>query len=396
MGPAAGRRAASWGLLGGLAVLAAAQPLGCATEPAPEDDPRVAEVLAAVGPEVVLPALAAVHEDAVAAEQAMIAWEAAIGTEDEAAEKALAVEAFRAVVRSWQVVEVMQIGPLASSATAVAGGDGRDRIYSWPLTNPCRVDQETGRQAYAADGWADAALVNVLGLDALEHLLFAGPDNVCPGQVDINEDGLWDALGEEGVRQARAEYAVVLTGALVADLEAQQAAWEAFGPKLAAAGDGSPYETQIDGLNAVFDALFYLETRSKDLKLAVPLGLRDCAEPVCPEEVEHVPSGESLVALEANLDGFEQLFTGGDGPGLDDLLRERGHTDLADQVLADLDNARSELEALGVPVDAGVVDDPDQALAAHDAIKQIADDLKGDIATVLSMQIPAEAAGDAD
>ena len=132
----------------------------------------------------------------------------------------------------------------------LAGGDGRDRIYSWPLTNPCRVDQETGRQAYAADGWADAALVNVLGLDALEHLLFAGPDNVCPGQVDINEDGLWDALGEEGVRQARAEYAVVLTGALVADLEAQQAAWEAFGPKLAAAGDGSPYETQIDGLNA--------------------------------------------------------------------------------------------------------------------------------------------------
>ena len=121
MGPAAGRRAASWGLLGGLAVLAAAQPLGCATEPAPEDDPRVAEVLAAVGPEVVLPALAAVHEDAVAAEQAMIAWEAAIGTEDEAAEKALAVEAFRAVVRSWQVVEVMQIGPLASSATAAIG-----------------------------------------------------------------------------------------------------------------------------------------------------------------------------------------------------------------------------------------------------------------------------------
>jgi len=396
---AAGRQIASWSLIGGLGLAVVVQPLGCGgTDPSTDEDPLVGELLAAVGPQVVQPALADALADAQALQQAIDAWEAeAAGSVESEQARADAAEAWRDLAESWQEVEVMQLGPLGSSATAIGGQDGRDRVYSWPVVNPCRVDQETGRESFAEPDWADTALVNVIGIDALEHLLLAGPDNTCPAQVDINAEGLWDDLGPDGVEDARARYAVVVADLLVSDLQAQVDAWEAFGPELAAAGsDGNPYETQADGLNAVFDALFYLETGTKDRKLAVPLGLRECSDDVCPDQAEHTLSGESLTALRANLDGFEALFTGGEGTGMDDVLRDRGHGDLADRVLADLEQARTELDVLELPIDQAVVESKDQTQAVHDAIKQTADDLKGDIATVLSMRIPAEAAGDND
>ena len=48
----------------------------------------------------------------------------------------------------WQELEVMQVASLGSSLTAVGGQDVRDNIYSWPLSNPCRIDQVTATQDY--------------------------------------------------------------------------------------------------------------------------------------------------------------------------------------------------------------------------------------------------------
>lgn len=394
---------AGWATLAGLLAAAIAWPTACGpSDPDAPTGPDARALLAAVGPEVVVPTLDAAHQAATALEAAIAAWDAA---ERDGAAEASHVEAARAAwidaMTVWQRAEVHQLGPAAPSASAVGGADGRDLVYSWPTVNPCRVDQETVRGGWSEASYFDTALVNVRGFDALEHLLWAGPDNACPGQVDINADGTWDALGEDGVRARRAAHAAALAGRLVDDVDALRAAWAddggGFGRALADAGaEGSPYTSQQQALNAVFDALFYLETDTKDRKLALPLGLRDCTGDACADEVEGLASGRSVAWISANLDGFEALFTGGDGAGMDDLLDEIGHGALAARILDDLDAARAVAAAHDGPLDTLIREDRAAAQALHDAIKRLTDDVKGELATVLALQIPSEAAGDND
>jgi predicted lipoprotein len=163
-----------------------------------------------------------------------------------------------------------------------------------------------------------------------------------------------------------------------------------------AEGAAGPYGGDAAALNAVFDALFYLETRTKDRKLAHPLGLQDCVEAACPEAVEALPSGASRAAIAANLRGFRRLFTGEAGAGMDDLLVERGEEALVTDLLSKLDAAIALAASDDTPIDEALASDRGSVEALHDAVKAVTDLLKGDVATVLTLTIPAEAAGDND
>jgi predicted lipoprotein len=387
----------SWAVLGALGTTLALQPLGCGGDDVPPADERfIADVLADVGPRVVEPALAAFLTEAEALVQATDAWATAdADTRDTRRDAARA--AFLDAMRAWQQVEVLQIGPLGSSLTAVAGDDGRDRIYSWDLVNPCRVDQETVRESWDEADFFEVTLVNTTGLDALEHLLWGEADNVCPGQVDINAEGTWDALGDDGIAHNRAAFGAAIAAQVRDDAAAQRDRWSGgFAADLATSGSAtSSYERAIDGLNAVSDALFYVEITTRERKLGRPLGLHDCTEG-CAARAEGVASGDSHRWIQANLDGFEALFTGGGGFGIDDLLRERGHGDVADRMLADLEAAHAAAAVIEAPIDQAVASQRDDVLALHAAIRALTDTLEGDMATVLALTLPAEAAGDAD
>jgi predicted lipoprotein len=392
-----------WALVGFLGLIAVTQPWGCNkdddTGPGPTEE-ALSELLADTWPFVLEPALSAAHADAVALVGATEAWAAAerAGT-GEAEARAAAQEAWRAAMASWQEVEVMQIGPAGSSLTAVGGQDLRDEAYSWPTTNPCRVDQETVAAEWGTAGWFEAELVNVYGLDALETLLFSEPNvNACPAQVDINTSGSWAALGEDGVQQNRADYAVAVATHYAETVATIAAAWDPeqgdFAGTFAAAS--SPYEGQTQALNAVFDALYYLETRTTDRKLGGPLGLRDCGQDDCLPFVETRTAGGSNVWIAQNLVGFRSLFTAGEGTGMEDLLRSLGHDAVADDMLGRLDRADAAAAALTIPVDEAATTDPTAALALHAALIEVTDLLETDVATILAMQIPAEADGDND
>lgn len=382
--------ALSWATLSALTVI-----VGCLTQGTDTDKAAisvgVSDVLAATGPEVVLPAVEAFLAEVDALEAALA---------DTQRDTATTRDQFAAVMLAWQELEVMQIGPAGSSLDTIAGADLRDEIYSWPTINPCRVDQETVEADWDSADFFEANLVNSYGLDALEYLLWDDLDNDCPSQVDINADGTWGALGDEGVAQNRADFARALTAQLRVHGEALHTAWSAdgddFSGQLALTNPASPYSSEQEALNAVFDALFYLETATKDRKLAHPLGEQDCSTETCVEDVEHLYSGLGAAAIEANLLGFESLFTGGAGFGLDDLLVEVGHGDLSEQILADLAAAQAAAAAITVPLDEAIEAQPADVQALHDAVKLVCDALKGDLATVLVLEIPAEAAGDND
>ena len=363
----------SWLLLGILGALAVAQACTRGGDDSGALDVLLAEALAAVGPEVVRPSLADFDSSLDELDSALASWQAGGARED-------ARPAWTAAMLVWEELEVQQVGPAGSSVTVVGGEDLRDEIYSWPTVNGCRVDQETVEEEWDAGDFYEANLVNSYGMDALEHLLYAGEETVCPSQVGIDED--WAALGSEGVDENRAAFAVALAGGVRQQAAALDGRW--------AAG----YEPAA--LDEVFAALFYLELVSKDEKLAKPLGLSDFGEATCAEDVELLASGIGVDAIEANLDGFRELFSGGEGAGMDDLLAEIGHGDLSDEVLANTDAAIAVAAGLEGPLDELIESQPEQVEALHAALKGVTDILKGDLVTVLVLTVPGEASGDND
>ena len=394
----------SWALLAGLAGLTASSPFACkppSTQAPHPFESEIRTVLASVGPEIVLPVLERFSAATEQLEATTVQWETTLveGGDPDGARTA-AQEAWWNAMVIWQEAELLQVGPAGSSLTTVGGQDLRDEIYSWPTINPCRVDQETVESDWDESNFFDQNLVNSYGLDALEHLLYADEDNACPSQVDINADGTWDALGSDQIALNRAAFAIALIHQLQHNTDTLLNAWGAdgdnFSETLATAGEDGPYDNVLHGLNAIFDAMFYLELLTEDRKLAMPLGLQDCGTATCLDAVESMASGGSLSWLRANLVGFSLLFTGGDGVGMNDLLEEMGHGDLATLIDDAVPLVLNALEGIEGPLDVAIVNQRDEVDALYAALQHLTDLLKGDLATVLTLQIPSEAAGDND
>jgi len=286
----------------------------------------------------------------------------------------------------WQQMELMQIGPVGSYYEVVGGEDRREYIYSWPITNKCRVDVVTVNREYQTNDFFDTHLVNVIGLDALEHLLFGEMTSSCPEQVNINEE--WEALSEVTIQQYRMEYAQ----RLVAQLQVQTAElidiWSIeggnYGLKLL---DGSTYRDRKTALNSVFNALFYLKRFTLMYKISDPLGFGCCINDYedCLQSAEHIPSRLSLKAIEHNLIGFETLFNNGNGYGFDDLFIDLGHSDLQREIQSRVDKAKGTLAGIDQSLIQIYQDDPDKVLRIHSEISAIVDLLSSDALTVLSM-----------
>lgn len=336
--------------------------------------------------------------------QALEAAAAAFATSSSDTDKEAAKQAWRAAMLSWQHVELMQLGP-AGSATEVAGGaDFRDEIYSWPIVNRCRVDQETVEENYNNSTAFVAEPVNVRGLDALEYLLFNdSAANACPPQNVINTAGGWDAIAGQ-LPAHRAAYAATLAKLVAVEAQALRAAWsQGFADELRNAGQGaSSYPSAHAALNAVSDAMFYIESETKDVKLAAPVGLSDCDVMVCPDKLEFALSQASKGAIEHNLLAFESMFYGGppdqeDAVGFDDWLVALGAGELATEMGDAIVVAKGALAAIEEDdLAVALADDRESVEALYFAIKGVTDKFKVDVVTVLDLDLPNKVQGDND
>jgi predicted lipoprotein len=352
-----------------------------------------------LGENVLLPAVRDFDARADALVTAIAAQCDALGTPDEEAARAAAQDAWKQVMLEWQRVETMQLGPVAMDNRLL-----RDRIYSWPVTSACAVDQEVMAR------WNDPAsyditteLVNRRGLAAVEYLTFAASlDTSCPPQ---SAPAGWDALSDADKRAARCGYAETAAIDLAAQAQVLRDAWEPeagnYVDVLASAGEaGSPFESAHAAVNVVSDALFYVDYFVKDMKIAEPAGIvpNACglAGTVCPAELEspHAPHGKENVL--ANLRAFRAVFTGGDGLGFDDFLAAVNAAELSTTMLADLDAAVAAVEAIPGDLGTAAVDAPEAVAAAHAAVKRVTDNLKSQFLTVLSLDIPDDVAADND
>lgn len=338
---------------------------------------------------VIRPTYQSFADRAAELQAAAAAW---CGATDSAEALEAARTAWRAAMAQWQQAEMMLVGPAAMNDRAL-----RDLVYSWPTVSTCAVDQEVAMAHADPDGYDIATrTANRRGLAALEYVLFtASLDHTCPSQL---EPPGWDELAEEERLAARCGYA----RAAAADVAARAAeivqGWEAYAPELAA---GSPQ----DAANLISDAMFYLDTDTKDMKLGEPAGIADnscgAIEEPCAAELESPHARHSKENVIGNLTAFRMLFSGdrepgGDRLGFDDFLAGVGAADLSARMAADIDAALAAAEGIDGPLEEAIASSRESVVSAHGAVKLVTDNLKSQFLTVLGLDAPDDAAADND
>jgi predicted lipoprotein len=389
-----------------LAFAAASMLTGCPPQPTPpagEDERRA--FLTHLVDATVLPHLERLETQAGALVDATVALEATNGSDDAA--RASARDALATLQTTWQELEVLQLGPAGSPATFTGGQGLRDGIHSWPQVSPCSADQQVVQNRMTEAGWAGTRLVNVLGLHTLEYLLFrADAQNACPAAASINADGTWAGIGDAELGARRAVYARVLADDVLVKVRALRGAWTGgFAASLKTAGEaGSLFPTAQQALDEVYAALFFLEMKTKDRKLAVPAGLHvDCAAEVCPDLTESPVARLSLRHIAHNLVGARLVLVGGSdgsgsdtGIGFDDLLAGAGHDDAAVDLVDKVDAAIAATSAFEGTIEDALGTEPQRVIDLHAAVKAFTDELKGTLPSLLGLRVPDEGAGDND
>lgn len=315
--------------------------------------------------------------------------------------KTQAQQAWRNAMAGWQIAEVMQIGPLLENSASL-----RNKIYSWPNVSTCAVDQDVVL-AQQADYQIANRTSSRKGLDAIEYLLFSqNLDHSCT--VFGTEPQGWSQLSEQERSSARCQFAQLAAQEIMNNADELLTAWEGDGSQAGFADTfklaGQPDNVFLDvhdAVNDVSDALFYIDTLTKDAKLATPLGLfaNDCGLEPCVENVESRLAFNSLANVISNIQGLNLIFLGGEDDqaiGFDDYLIDVGDQDTADTMRADLAEVIQFAQSLQSSLTELLSQDPDQVQQVHDQLKDVTDNMKTDFIQSLALELPATSAGDND
>jgi predicted lipoprotein len=311
-----------------------------------------------------------------------------------------AVSAWASAIDSWQRADAVLIGPAAMTEK-----DLRYKIYAWPLVAPCGLDRDTAAR------WTNTASYDVAvqppnerSLLAIEYLLFTTTAaHTCP-----LEPAGWSTLGAD-LPRARCRLAHAIAVDVAAQASALHAAWREDGGnyvvELANAGaSGDSIASAQEGVNRISDGMFYVDRIVKDMKLGEAAGIATNAcntvQAPCLAEVELRLADRGTQAIRANLVALREVFTGKiattDGTSFDDFLRALGHGDVADRMIANLDAAIAQANALPDSYIAALETSYASVVETHAAVTLFTDDLKSQFLTVLALDIPDDVAADND
>lgn len=303
--------------------------------------------------------------------------------------------------QSWQVLELFHFGPAAVSMEP-GGRDLRNHVYVFPFQSRCKTDEALSDASYTSA--LDKVVYTGKGLGASEYLLFyTGSDNGCSSFNRLNTKGEWAKMSaDELLGRKRAMLASVAAeihktaGQLLSSWASEG---ENFAETLSSAGHGSAlFASEQAGLNAVSNALFYMDKEVKDWKVSRPAGLTMECTAGCDAQAESLYARTGSENIRQNLKGFRLLFQGcGEnfgGLGFDDWLHAVNMGSVADQILAGLDAADAAFADFDI--DHALQTDPSQINAKRLALKGITDLLKTDFLTALNLTVPMSAEGDND
>lgn len=313
--------------------------------------------------------------------------------------KLQARDSWKSAMDNWQQVEVMQLGPLLEQ-----DGTLRNKIYSWPIANSCAVDLDV---TFFAEGTVNGEPYDITkrtssrkGLLALEYLLFNDNlDHSCTGST-VPEG--WNGTLDSERREMRCEFAQEVAFDIVTNANDLNSRWSGdngFAAQLKNAGtENSDITSEHAAVNLISDAMFYVDTGTKDGKLAIPVGIlaNSCGTSACPEDVESKFADYSLPNISQNLIAFEKLLTGDTGLGFTDFLIDEGDQETADAMTTAITTAKANVGAADSTLKELLSSNPEAVEAMHGDVKAITDKLKVDFITTLALELPKTSAGDND
>lgn len=279
-------------------------------------------------------------------------------------------EAWRTAMLSWQVLQVVNFGP-------VQDGNQAWRVQFWPDTHN-RVGQKV--EALLEDETPiDAATLaqgNVLvqGLSALEYVLF-DPSLAAPEQFDNPRVCLFlqaAAANTQGVAEQLLQE------------------WSPEGGNylktFLSPGKGNlAFPETSDVLAALVGAIVTSMEKIKNKELGEPFGGRPNSGRINPYRLELWRSQLSLQAMQAELAANEELFRVGVLP----VLEAQGHKDLADRITAAFKDSREHLAPLPAPLFTQL-QEPDALpllQAAWDSLGRLLPLLKTELPTALQVHL---------
>lgn len=321
---------------------------------------------------------------------------------------AAAQEAFRDALLVWERAELFQVGPAAEETNFNPGAQGfRAEIYSFKDKNPCVVDRTLVNKSYESKSFAEDVYAYGRDLSAIERLLFSNPlKSACPETDRVVTAAAWQELRETEFEPRRARYAA--RAAEVIEDKAKQliaAFRDDFLPELTQAGDGSKlFDRTQEALNALTNALFYVDVEVRDLKLGGPLGhTMDCMDRDCPTELPDAQLSkqavrENLLALRAVFQGhLPEAEASGEGlRGLNDLLESVDAQPLVESIDGAITNALDAVEAVEPSFEGAPRDESGKMYAAFEALQVLCDLLKTEFLQKLALNQPMRASGDND
>lgn len=335
--------------------------------------------------------------------------------------------AWSRMMSTWQRLSAAPIEPITDNGNRLGG-----RIYSWPdQVSTCTLDTQIVIAQTADNYDISSAPRQSRGLDALEYLLF-NPDltSTCP--TLIPETNIWNALSEDDKRTQRCDYALLIANDLTTHTDELSESWQSYQPNFTEFGSNARFEDPSAAVNQITDALFYLDTETKDRKLAAVLGIENgrgtCGNNACPEFIESPWSNSALTHIRDNLLGFRQAFiatltpratSAGEQVGFDYQLTIRNFPDLAETLLQRTDVVIDFLNDYSRTFDAAIANldntaclnassnpgeqfeglnatDGTELCALHGILKSITDLLKTDFLTLMTLSLPERVEGDND
>ncbi len=231
---------------------------------------------------------------------------------------------------------------------------GMEVIYSWPLTNTCKVDKDLASNTYTL-----SSAQNARGMDIVEYLLFVDTDgnSSCdPNKLD-NNDKAFNELSPSEKTARRCQYMDSLMTDITKNTKFIKDTWDPdIGNYL---GTLKASSNPVVSLNLVTDGMYYIADVGKEDKLAQPMGsgrantTPSCGSGnACPEDVESVYARISLDNLISNVTSFQKLYYGGDPAkkasniGFDDWLIARGEEATATATATNIDDVLNGLNSL--------------------------------------------------
>lgn len=205
-----------------------------------------------------------------------------------------AKDSFATATIAWQQLEPMQFGVISESI--------RNDFYSWPLSvgKEGQIDAEIA--AVANTGQFTPSPVR-RGLTATEYILYNNPADA-----------------------ARCDYVKRVTARMEGEAATLDTAVAAYNP-----AQISNKEAEVQ---AVFNALFYLDTETKSAKTQEGILPEDDAGTFDAGKLEYQYADLNRAAVEANLEGAMAIFSGNNGIGFEQLLvaSPRGTSAMANEM----------------------------------------------------------------